>query len=42
VTAAAIITFRDERGGLSSVDELDEVSGIGPATLETLRARLQP
>jgi DNA uptake protein ComE-like DNA-binding protein len=27
---------------VSSVDELDEISGIGPATMEALRARLQP
>jgi DNA uptake protein ComE-like DNA-binding protein len=24
------------------VDELDQVSGIGPATMEALRGRLQP
>jgi competence protein ComEA len=42
VTAGDIIEFRDEHGGLSSVDQLDQVSGIGPATMESLRARLQP
>lgn len=42
VTAAAIIAFRDEQGGVSSIDELDEVSGIGPATIDALSARLQP
>ncbi|MDQ3985916.1 MAG: helix-hairpin-helix domain-containing protein [Actinomycetota bacterium] len=37
VTAAAILAYRDEMGGFSSVDELIEVSGIGPATLESIR-----
>lgn len=35
--AAAIIAYRDEVGGFRSVDQLLEVQGIGPATLETLR-----
>lgn len=35
--AAAIIQFRTEQGPFASVDQLDEVSGIGPATLEELR-----
>jgi competence protein ComEA len=39
VTAQKIVEYRDEHGGLASVDE---VSGIGPATMESLRARLQP
>ena len=42
MTAADILEFRDQHGGLSSVDQLDEVSGIGPATMESLRGRLQP
>lgn len=42
VTAADIIAYRDEHGGISSIDELDEVPGIGPATLEALSDRLQP
>ena len=42
MTADDIIEFRDEHGGLGSVDQLDEVSGIGPATMEALRGRLQP
>ena len=41
-TAASIVEFRDQRGGLASVDELAEVSGIGPATIDALRSRLQP
>ena len=42
VTAADIIDFRDEHGGISSIDELDEIPGIGPATIESLSDRLQP
>lgn len=42
VTAADIIEFRDERGGIASIEELDEIPGIGPATIESLRDRLQP
>ncbi|MCL4288317.1 MAG: ComEA family DNA-binding protein, partial [Thermoleophilia bacterium] len=37
VTAADIIEFRDERGGIASIEELDEIPGIGPATIESLR-----
>ena len=42
VTAADIIAFRDEHGGVSSIDELDEIPGIGPTTIESLSERLQP
>jgi len=42
VTAADIIEFRDERGGVASIEELDEIPGIGPATIESLSERLQP
>ena len=42
VTAADIIAFRDERGGVASIEELDEIPGIGPATIESLSERLQP
>ena len=42
VTAADIIEFRDEHGGISSIEELDEVPGIGPATIDALSERLQP
>ena len=41
VTALAIIGFRDRAGGFSSVDQLLEVDGIGPATLEEIRPYLQ-
>ncbi|THV17993.1 ComEA family DNA-binding protein [Nocardioides caeni] len=36
VTAAAIVAWRDEHGGFTSVDELLEVDGIGAKTLETI------
>ncbi|GAA1939550.1 ComEA family DNA-binding protein [Nocardioides hwasunensis] len=36
VTAAAILSWRDANGGFTSVDELLEVKGIGPATLEEI------
>lgn len=35
--ATAIIQYRTEQGPFATVDQLDEVSGIGPATLEELR-----
>jgi len=37
VLAAAIIAYRTEHGPFPTVDALDDVSGIGPATLEDLR-----
>lgn len=37
VTARAIITWREEHGSFSAVDELQEISGIGPKTFEKLR-----
>ncbi|CAN5570604.1 hypothetical protein BH23ACT6_BH23ACT6_07880 [soil metagenome] len=37
VTAAAILAWRDEHGAFSTVEELLEVSGIGPRTLENVR-----
>lgn len=36
-TAAAIISHREEYGAFASVDALVAVSGIGPATVESLR-----
>ena len=35
--ADKIIEFRDERGGLDSVDDLRELGGISESTLEGLR-----
>jgi competence protein ComEA len=40
VLGAAIIQYRTEHGPFASIDQLDEVSGIGPATLEDLRAQV--
>ena len=37
VTAAAIIDYRTQNGPFSTVDDLVDVSGIGPATLEDMR-----
>ena len=37
VTAQAIIAYRTEVGAFESIDQLLEVSGIGPATLESMR-----
>jgi len=35
--AQAIVDYRQEQGSFASVDELDQVKGIGPALLEELR-----
>jgi competence protein ComEA len=37
VIAAAIVDYRTQNGPFTSVDQLEEVSGIGPATLENIR-----
>ena len=37
VTGEAIIAWRQEHGGFRSVEDLGQVSGIGPKTLEALR-----
>jgi competence protein ComEA len=37
VTALSIITTRDEIGRFASIDQLLDVDGIGPATLEAIR-----
>ncbi|SED97642.1 ComEA family DNA-binding protein [Ruania alba] len=39
--AADIIAWREEAGGFASVDQLLEISGIGPATLERVRDRVR-
>lgn len=36
--ASRIITDRDEHGPFDSIDDLKRVSGIGPKTVEKLRA----
>ncbi|PRC49968.1 hypothetical protein C6A85_71980, partial [Mycobacterium sp. ITM-2017-0098] len=37
VTAAAIIAWRDANGPFTSIDQLGDVDGIGPARLDKLR-----
>jgi competence protein ComEA len=37
VLAATIVEYRDQNGPFASVDDLLDVSGIGPATLEEIR-----
>lgn len=37
VTAAAIIDYRTQNGPFAAVDDLIDVSGIGPSTLEQIR-----
>jgi competence protein ComEA len=37
VLASTIVAYRDEHGPFASVDQLEDVSGIGPATLEEIR-----
>jgi competence protein ComEA len=37
VTATAILQYRDEIGSFESIEQLLDVDGIGPATLESLR-----
>jgi len=41
-TAEKIIQWRTEHGGFTSVDDLGEVSGIGPKKLEALRSQVTP
>lgn len=38
VTAAAIVAWRDEHGGFTTVSELQEISGIGPKTFAKLES----
>jgi competence protein ComEA len=40
--AERIVEYRTENGGFGSVDELQDVDGIGEKRLETLREALQP
>jgi competence protein ComEA len=42
VLAAAIIEYRDENGSVHSIDQLQEVDGIGEERLATLREALVP
>lgn len=38
--ARAIVEYRQQQGGFKSIDDLQQVKGIGPATLEKLRAHV--
>lgn len=38
--AKAIADYRQQQGGFKSIDDLQQVKGIGPATLEKLRAHV--
>jgi competence protein ComEA len=40
--AQRIVDYREEHGGFRSIEELQEVEGIGEARFEALRAALQP
>src|ERR671915_465508 len=40
--AERIVEYRTENGGFRSLDELQDVDGIGEKRLETLREALQP
>ena len=40
--AARIVEWRQAHGGFSSVDQVDDVPGTGPARLEALRPHLTP
>ena len=42
VTARRIIEFRDQRGPISSVQQLENVTGVGREMLEVLSARVRP
>lgn len=39
-TAADILEYRTQHGGFRSVEDLDQVSGIGPKTMEALRDKV--
>jgi competence protein ComEA len=40
--AARIVAWRTEHGGFHSIDDLGQVSGIGPSRLEALRGHVAP
>jgi competence protein ComEA len=42
VTAQKIVDYRTQHGAFQSVDELDAISGIGPAKLDQLRGLVVP
>ena len=40
VLAGAMVQYREEHGAFTSVDQLEDVPGIGPATLEEIRSQV--
>lgn len=38
--AKAIIAYRKEHGSFKNVDELDNVAGIGPKTIDNIRSKI--
>jgi competence protein ComEA len=42
ITAEKIVEYRTAHGAFRSVDELDEVPGIGPSRVEQLRGLVIP
>jgi competence protein ComEA len=42
VTAQKIVDYRTQHGAVHSVDELDAISGIGPARIADLRGLVVP
>jgi competence protein ComEA len=40
-TAAKILDWRRQHGGFRSIDDLDEIPGIGPKRLAALRGKVQ-
>jgi competence protein ComEA len=42
VTAQKIVDYRTEHGVFHSVEELDAISGIGPAKLDQLQGLVVP
>ena len=39
--AAAIVEYRNAKGAITSLEQLDSVKGVGPALMEKLKPRLQ-
>ncbi|MBX7167614.1 MAG: helix-hairpin-helix domain-containing protein [Pirellulales bacterium] len=41
-TAHRIVAYRDEHGAFTSIEQLLDIDGIGPATLDKMRPYLLP
>ena len=39
-TAEAIVAYREQHGGFQSIDDLQEIKGIGPAKFEALKGQV--